>query len=123
MQVLFTIFLLFLYMAELIRFTPTPGKRRMSGSIPYFLEKKVPKPPIWCRSNRGEIRFANLALISGRQMSIRASTMSIFLVAMTKNDCCFRNSHLYFHALSGVTFFWRGHVGIEPTQDALNAPH
>ena len=34
--------------------------------------------------NRDEIRFANLALISGRQMSIRASTMSIFLVAMTK---------------------------------------
>ena len=34
---------------------------------------------------RDEIRFAYLALISGRQMSIRASTMSIFLVAMTKN--------------------------------------
>ena len=33
---------------------------------------------------RGEIRFANLALISGRQMSIRAITMSIFLVAMTR---------------------------------------
>ena len=35
--------------------------------------------------NRDEIRFANLALISGRQMYIRASTMSIFLVAITKN--------------------------------------
>ena len=39
---------------------------------------------MYCRNStdRGEIRFANLALISGRQMSIRASTMSIFLVAM-----------------------------------------
>ena len=36
------------------------------------------------RHDRGEIRFAHLALISGRQISIRASTMSIFLVAMTK---------------------------------------
>ena len=35
--------------------------------------------------NRDEIRFANLALINGRQMSIRASTMSIFPVAMTKS--------------------------------------
>ena len=30
------------------------------------------------------MRFAYLALISGRQMSIHASMMSIFLVAMTK---------------------------------------
>ena len=77
------------------------------GSIPCFSGIKVPKPPIWCRSNRGEIRFANLALISGRQMSIRASTMSIFLVAMTnlgrnKTDCCyvliftFSNCYLFF---------------------------
>ena len=35
---------------------------------------------------RDEIRFADLALISGRQMSIRASTMSIFLVALTKKE-------------------------------------
>ncbi len=35
--------------------------------------------------NRDEIRFANLALISGRQMSIRASTMSFFLIAMIKS--------------------------------------
>ena len=33
---------------------------------------------------RDEIRFAHHALISGRQMFIRAGTMSIFLVAMTK---------------------------------------
>ena len=34
--------------------------------------------------HRDEIRFANLALISGRQMSTCASTVSIFLVAITK---------------------------------------
>ena len=34
--------------------------------------------------NRNEIRFANLALISGRQMFTRASTVPIFLVAITK---------------------------------------
>ena len=43
---------------------------------------------------RDEIRFADLALISGRQMSIRASTMSIFLVAMTKTDTPFGRTRL-----------------------------
>ena len=38
----------------------------------------------------GEIRFANLALMSGRQMTIHASMMVAFLVAITKN--CRTNS-------------------------------
>lgn len=36
--------------------------------------------------NRDEIRFANPALISGRQMSVHASITAIFLVAITKKD-------------------------------------
>ena len=43
-------------------------------------------------TRRDEIRFANLALISGRQMSTRASTVSIFLVAIIKK--CLRHSQL-----------------------------
>ena len=39
-----------------------------------------PRPYLY----RDEMRFAYLALISSRQMSIHASMMSIFLVAMTK---------------------------------------
>ena len=45
--------------------------------IVYFLQSRK-------SYDRGGIRSANLALISGRQMSARASTASIFLVAMTK---------------------------------------
>ena len=44
-------------------------------------EKKI----IFAR--RDEIRFANLALISGRQMSVHASMTAIFLVAITKKSC------------------------------------
>ncbi len=36
--------------------------------------------------HRDEIRYANFALISGRQISIRAGTMAIFLVAITKKE-------------------------------------
>ena len=35
---------------------------------------------------RDEIRFANLALMSGRQMTIRASMMVACLVAIAKTD-------------------------------------
>lgn len=39
-----------------------------------------------CNKNRVEIRFANLTLISSRQMPIRVCTMVACLVAITKNN-------------------------------------
>ena len=42
---------------------------------------------IYIFKNRDEMCFANLALISSRQMTIHASMIVIFLVAVTENRC------------------------------------
>ena len=52
-------------------------------------------------ANRDKIRLANPALISGRQMLIRAGTLSIFLVAITENEWQILDLRSFCHSFIG----------------------